>query len=130
MLTTSDPEPGSESAYAPIVDGIAPGALTLVVLMGVAQRARIAARLIARGWSPTTPTALLFGASQPGSFTLRGALGELAALTAEQLAQPSELPAVLVIGEVVSLADVIAHAQPSVSPASSVPIATIAERSL
>lgn len=110
----------AEAAYAPIVDGIAPGALTLVVLMGVAQRAKIAARLVARGWAPTTPTALLFGASQPGSFALRSSLGELAALTADQLASPSELPAVLVIGEVVSLADVIAHVQP----------APLAERSL
>src|ERR1700743_708964 len=37
-----------EQTYAPIVDAIAPGSLTLVVLMGLGQRAPIAARLIAR----------------------------------------------------------------------------------
>ncbi|HET7499550.1 MAG TPA: uroporphyrinogen-III C-methyltransferase [Kofleriaceae bacterium] len=98
----------AESSYAPLLDSIAPHAMTLVVLMGVAQRAQIAARLIARGWSQNTPAALLFGASQPGSFTLRLSLAELA-LAAEP--PDTELPAVLVIGEVVSLADVIGHLQ-------------------
>jgi uroporphyrin-III C-methyltransferase len=102
----------AESAYAPILDGIAPGALTLVVLMGVALRAQIAARLIARGWPADTPAALVFGASQPGSFTQITTLGELAAAGAAL--RSTELPAVLVIGEVVSLAQVIAqvHAAP------------------
>lgn len=95
----------AEAAYAPIVDGIVPNTLTLVVLMGVAQRARIAARLIARGWSGHTPAALLFGASQPGSFTQLTTLGELARGEAPEPA--TELPAVFVIGEVVSLAEVI-----------------------
>jgi uroporphyrin-III C-methyltransferase/precorrin-2 dehydrogenase/sirohydrochlorin ferrochelatase len=107
----------AEPAYAPILDGIAPNALTLVVLMGVAQRAQIAARLIARGWSPDTPAALLFGASQPGSFTQFFRLAELAAASGEP---GTELPAVLVIGEVVSLAEVIGH----------VTSAPLAERSL
>ncbi|HEX4420100.1 MAG TPA: uroporphyrinogen-III C-methyltransferase [Kofleriaceae bacterium] len=95
----------AESAYAPILDGIAPGALTIVVLMGVAQRAQIAARLIGRGWAPHTPAALIFGASQPGSITVRSSLGEL---VAPGVALPAtEHPAVLVIGEVVALADAI-----------------------
>jgi uroporphyrin-III C-methyltransferase/precorrin-2 dehydrogenase/sirohydrochlorin ferrochelatase len=108
----------AESAYAPILDGIAPNTLTLVVLMGVKLRAQIAARLIVRGWSPHTPAALLFGASQPGSITQILDLGELAAAGTLELA--TELPAVLVIGEVVSLADVIGH----------VNSAPLAERSL
>jgi uroporphyrin-III C-methyltransferase/precorrin-2 dehydrogenase/sirohydrochlorin ferrochelatase len=98
----------AESAYAPILDGIAPGSLTLVVLMGVKQRAQIAARLIARGWSAETPAALVFGASQPGSFTQFTDLGELALAPASN-ELTTELPAVLVIGEVVSLAGVIGH---------------------
>lgn len=99
------------SAFAPAIDSIAPGALTLVVLMGVSHRAEIAARCVARGWSPATPAALLFGASQPGSFTQRTSLGELAALRPEQLPVATEHPAVLVIGEVVSLADVLGQVQ-------------------
>jgi uroporphyrin-III C-methyltransferase / precorrin-2 dehydrogenase / sirohydrochlorin ferrochelatase len=106
----------AEAAYAPILDGIAPGSLTLVVLMGVARRAQIAARLIARGWAPHTPAALLYGASQPGSFTQITTLGELRGLGelpgAESPEPATELPAVLVIGEVVSLADVIGHVHP------------------
>ena len=95
----------AEAAYAPILDGIAPGALTLVVLMGVKLRGQIAARLIARGWSATTPAALLFGASQPGGFSQLTTLAGLAATGSDEIA--TDLPAVLVIGEVVSLADVI-----------------------
>jgi len=111
----------AESAYAPILDGIAPNALTLVVLMGVKLRGQIAARLIAHGWPAATPAALLFGASQPGSITQRTTLGELAQPTDATLPLPAtELPAVLVIGEVVSLADVIGH----------VHTAPLAERSL
>lgn len=122
----------AESAYAPILDGIAPNAMTLVVLMGVKLRAQIAARLIARGWPATTPAALLFGASQPGSFTQLFQLGELAAGTPELA---TDLPAVLVIGEVVSLAGVIGQqaSQPSTSPErphTASQSAPLAERSL
>src|SRR6266508_1401471 len=53
----------SESAYGPILDGLAPGALTVVVLMGIAERAPIAARLLARSWSGETPAAIVLGAS-------------------------------------------------------------------
>lgn len=89
----------AESAYAPIVDAIAPGSLTLVVLMGVRTRGAIAARLVARGWAARTPCALVFGASQPGSFTVMRTLADLGDDTLD-----TELPGVLVIGEVVSLA--------------------------
>ena len=116
----------AEASYAPILDGIAPHAMTLVVLMGVKLRGQIAARLIERGWAATTPAALLFGASQPGSFTVHATLAELAAGVP---VLPTELPAVLVIGEVVSLAPALSH---GVVPA--VGLATdhvpLAERSL
>jgi uroporphyrin-III C-methyltransferase / precorrin-2 dehydrogenase / sirohydrochlorin ferrochelatase len=88
----------AESAYGPIVDGIAPASITLVVLMGNATRAAIAARLIARGWSAETPVAIVFGASHDGGFSW---LGELRALG--DAAFDTELPATIVIGEVVAL---------------------------
>ena len=66
----------AEAAYAPILDGITPGSMTVVVLMGVRTRAAIASRLIARGWSATTPTALIHGASHEGSITWLGDLGD------------------------------------------------------
>jgi len=103
----------AESAYAPIVDAIAPGSLTLVVLMGVRTRGAIAARLIARGWQPHTPVAIVFGASQPDSFTWLGRLDSVGEATFE-----TELPAVIVIGEVVSLAHA---AQPALSSLGSTP---------
>jgi uroporphyrin-III C-methyltransferase/precorrin-2 dehydrogenase/sirohydrochlorin ferrochelatase len=117
----------AEAAYAPIVDGIAPGAITLVVLMGVKLRAQIAARLIDRGWPATTPTALLFGASQPGSFTQLASLGELAAGAP---VPPTDLPAVLVIGEVVSLSSSIVQSLGERSDPGHVHPAPLAERSL
>ncbi|MEJ7599312.1 MAG: uroporphyrinogen-III C-methyltransferase [Kofleriaceae bacterium] len=88
------------AAYAPILDGLAPGSLTLVVLMGLRTRAAIAAHLIARGWSKHTRAAIVYGASHPDGMTW---IGELATLGSVEIS--TELPAVLVIGEVVELAD-------------------------
>src|SRR5947209_15094966 len=48
-----------EATYAPILDQLAPDSVTIVVLMGLGQRTRIAARLMARGWSAGTPAALV-----------------------------------------------------------------------
>ena len=88
-----------EATYGPILDGLGAGhALTLVVLMGVGERARIAARLRARGWERETPAAILLGASTRGAFAWRGTLAELgdAALPAER----ADLPGTLVVGAV------------------------------
>lgn len=89
-------------AYGPVVDGIAPGVLTLVVLMGLRTRGAIAERLIARGWSPETPAAIVMGASQPTEARWLGTLATLATAVIDL-----ELPGVLVIGEVVALARTI-----------------------
>ena len=40
----------ADAAWMPVVDGLAPRSATLVVLMGVTTRHRLAARLIGRGW--------------------------------------------------------------------------------
>jgi uroporphyrin-III C-methyltransferase len=88
----------AREAYAPILDGIAPGSLTLVVLMGVRTRAAIAAHLVQRGWSANTPAAIIHGASQPDAITWTGTLDTLGAASFE-----TDLPAVIVIGDVVAL---------------------------
>ena len=93
----------AESAYAPVVDSLAPGAATLVVLMGVGTRALLSQRLLSRGWSAQTPAALLFSASRPESFTWRGTLGALAQGADANAAQEAA-PGVLVIGAVAGLA--------------------------
>ncbi len=66
---------------------------TIVVLMGVAQRAAIARELIAGGLEPATPVAAVRSATTDEQVTARGRLDELADLAVEP-------PAVLVIGAV------------------------------
>jgi uroporphyrin-III C-methyltransferase/precorrin-2 dehydrogenase/sirohydrochlorin ferrochelatase len=103
-----------EATYGPILDGIAPGSLTLVLLMGVAARGAIAGRLVARGWSPETPAAVLLGASREGAFGWTGPLRELGGAP---LPPESELPGTLVVGEVAALG----LSSPSASPIVSAP---------
>jgi uroporphyrin-III C-methyltransferase/precorrin-2 dehydrogenase/sirohydrochlorin ferrochelatase len=94
----------AESAFGPTLDGIAPGTLTLVVLMGIKTRGAIAARLVARGWAPETPAAIVHGASHDGSSRWLGTLAELGA-GGDSRRIETELPGILVIGAVVALAD-------------------------
>jgi uroporphyrin-III C-methyltransferase / precorrin-2 dehydrogenase / sirohydrochlorin ferrochelatase len=94
----------SETAYRPLVDALAPQSTTLVVLMGLGSRARIAACLLERGWSSMTPAAVVLSIATPAADAWIGTLGELAAGQAATHALPGEVPGTLVIGEVVSLA--------------------------
>jgi uroporphyrin-III C-methyltransferase / precorrin-2 dehydrogenase / sirohydrochlorin ferrochelatase len=96
----------AESAYRPVLEPLAPQSLTVVVLMGLASRARVARLLLGRGWSPSTPAAILFAAGREDAHTWRGTLDTL-----DTAAPPDALadaPGTIVIGDVVSLADVIA----------------------
>jgi uroporphyrin-III C-methyltransferase / precorrin-2 dehydrogenase / sirohydrochlorin ferrochelatase len=92
----------SEAAYGPILGELKPHSLTVVVLMGLAARSAIASFLIARGWSPNTPAALLLAASTPGSAVWTGTLDSLTGAP-EAEADP-DAPGTLVVGEVVSVA--------------------------
>jgi uroporphyrin-III C-methyltransferase/precorrin-2 dehydrogenase/sirohydrochlorin ferrochelatase len=94
-----------EETYAPLLAGFAPGSLTLVVMMGLRQRARVAELLMARGWDRATPAAIIVGAATPESWRWTGALDGLGA--AEIPNDAREAPGLLVIGEVVSLAGVL-----------------------
>jgi siroheme synthase len=97
----------AEAAYRPILGSIEPNCVTVVVLMGLASRAAVAALLLERGWPKETPAAILLAASTPESFAWTGLLAELGA--AELPEDRCEAPGTLVIGEVVSLAESIAH---------------------
>lgn len=66
---------------------------TIVILMGVAQRAAIGAALVAGGLDPDTPVAAVQRATTGDECTVRGALHELADL-------PIESPATIVVGAV------------------------------
>jgi uroporphyrin-III C-methyltransferase/precorrin-2 dehydrogenase/sirohydrochlorin ferrochelatase len=92
----------AEASFGPTLDALGPGTVTLVVLMGLASRAAVAARLLARGWSPATPAAIALGASSASAHAWRGTLAELGA--AELPPDRAELPGVLVIGAVAALA--------------------------
>ena len=91
---------------------------TLVVLMGAAHLAEIAALLIAHGRPPETPAAAIERGTMPGERVLEGILATL-----PELAEREGLisPATLVVGEVVrlreSLAGTVSLAEPT-SPAS------------
>lgn len=97
----------AEASYRPLLDALPPDGMTLVVLMGVAQRAGIAARLSARGWSGSTPAALLLGASSGEAYTWTGPLSALA--DAPIPPECAHLPGTLVVGAVAALANA-AHA--------------------
>jgi uroporphyrin-III C-methyltransferase len=91
----------AEEAYRPVLESLAPGCATLVVLMGMSARSRIAALLRRRGWSDSTPMAILVAASTPGAWQWSGSLAELGTV-----ALPRELgdaPGTLVVGRVVEL---------------------------
>ncbi len=103
----------AEAAYGPILDGLAPAALTLVVLMGIAERAPIAARLLARSWSGETPAAIVLGASSDACFAWTGTLAALGAAALPE--DRKHLPGVLVIGAVAALATAARSAARSIS---------------
>jgi uroporphyrin-III C-methyltransferase/precorrin-2 dehydrogenase/sirohydrochlorin ferrochelatase len=91
----------SETAYGDILDHLAPGSMSLVVLMGLGARARIATRLRSRGWAEETPTAIVLGAGSEQAFTWRGPLAGLG--VAPLPADRAHLPGLIVIGEVAAL---------------------------
>ena len=65
------------SSFRPILGTLAPGALTVVVLMGLAHRTAIAACLLEQGWPADTAAAVVFAASTPRAHTWIGSLGTL-----------------------------------------------------
>jgi uroporphyrin-III C-methyltransferase/precorrin-2 dehydrogenase/sirohydrochlorin ferrochelatase len=70
---------------------------TVVFYMGVAQLADIVARLRAAGASAEHPVAIIERATLPGERILRGSLGAITRLAAQQHVEP---PALLVTGDV------------------------------
>jgi uroporphyrinogen III methyltransferase/synthase len=69
---------------------------TLVILMGVRNRAKIATRLINGGRSPDTPVAVIQDGTLPSQKTIRTRLENLSQVTAES-------PAIIVVGKVADL---------------------------
>ena len=84
---------------------VRPNSLTLVVMMGLAVRGAIAARLQQHGWHADAAAALVCGASTPGAWTWTGVLQDV-----EAAAPPDGVPGVLVVGEVVGVRAALARA--------------------
>ena len=78
---------------------------TLVLLMGVAQLASHTRQLLAHGKDPRTPAAVIENGTLPGQRTTVGTLADIADRARERGVGN---PAVVVIGDVAALADVLA----------------------
>ena len=92
-----------EETFASAVGTLAPNGLTLVVLMGGARRAAIASQLIAQGWQPSTPAALVAEASRDSQHAWRGTLEDLAADRVPPAHDRSDGPVTMVVGTVAAL---------------------------
>jgi len=103
-------------AYQPVLGSLTPGAATIVVLMGLAERGRLARLLVARGWHDQTPVAILLNASQPAAEERRLTLAQMATEALETVPVAEDdaecqsaardrggSPGVLVIGDVVEI---------------------------
>jgi uroporphyrin-III C-methyltransferase len=90
-----------EEAFAALIGGLPSRGVTVVVVMGLARRDALAARMIGAGWSSQTPAAVVAAASLPRQEDWRGTLADLAAGRA---VTTGDGPAVLVVGEVAALA--------------------------
>lgn len=95
----------AESAYAPVLRSLAPASATVVVLMGLANRTAIANQLLAAGWAPQTPAAVLIGISHEGEQSWRGTLD---AIHSAEIEDQENLPGIIVVGAVAALAAIIA----------------------
>jgi uroporphyrin-III C-methyltransferase/precorrin-2 dehydrogenase/sirohydrochlorin ferrochelatase len=108
----------STEAFTPVLASLAPQSATVVVLMGLARRAAIAAQLLERGWAAETPAAIVLNASHADGLVWSGTLANLG--NASGVDETSTAAGVLVVGEVVALAESIAQAvTPVQSPARS-----------
>jgi uroporphyrin-III C-methyltransferase/precorrin-2 dehydrogenase/sirohydrochlorin ferrochelatase len=72
VLTGSDLE-----SIDRVLASIDPGSLTIVLMMSIGARAKVADRLMARGWEGSTPAAIIVGAATPEMWTWRGRLADL-----------------------------------------------------
>jgi uroporphyrin-III C-methyltransferase / precorrin-2 dehydrogenase / sirohydrochlorin ferrochelatase len=96
----------AECAWAPVLEQLLPQSATIVILMGLASRGLIGARLLARGWAPDTPAAVLVDASTPQAQSWMGTLRELARTAA---GLESNAAGTVVIGEVVRVGQQLAE---------------------
>ena len=110
----SGPNP---AVYRPVLAGVPRTGATIVVLMGLRQRAAIAEHLLQLGWSAETPAAVVLGAATPAAARFVSTLGALATSAASEETGDEDFgrPGVLVIGEAVAVAGEIERAYATAS---------------
>ncbi|MET4078878.1 uroporphyrinogen-III C-methyltransferase [Janibacter sp. UYMM211] len=101
-ITTSFVVASAHEGAGPSLDGLrdAPQDATLVLLMGVTALGRTAADLVAAGRAPGTPVAIVERGWMPGQRVTRTTLSRAAA---DAQAEGVRAPAVVVVGEVVTV---------------------------
>jgi uroporphyrin-III C-methyltransferase len=95
---------------------------TVVIYMGVGALGLICAQLVAHGRDALTPAAVIERATMPDQRTIVGTLRTLPALA---LAHNVRSPALIIVGEVVSLHAVLGHAPPAGAPIAPGPVCTM-----
>lgn len=95
----------ASATFEPVLSGLRPGAITVVVLMGMQQREALRDLLLSQGWDRDTPAAVIIDASRPQQ---RRWLGPLRDLSDNSLSAPGR-PGVIVIGPAVACAIRIPH---------------------
>jgi uroporphyrin-III C-methyltransferase / precorrin-2 dehydrogenase / sirohydrochlorin ferrochelatase len=108
----------AESAYRPVLESLAPGSATIVVMMGMANAGGLASLLIGAGWSRLTPVAIVAAASTEAEQVTSCLLAELPVdprLSSGRprgcrgVEGPDTTPATIVIGEVVRVRGLLAN---------------------
>jgi uroporphyrin-III C-methyltransferase/precorrin-2 dehydrogenase/sirohydrochlorin ferrochelatase len=98
----------AEEAWRPVLAGLSPGSVTVVVLMGLASRRSMATALVSRGWAPSTPAAIVWGAGTSAFARWIGPLADLGQAEAPPGAKGAA--GTIVVGAVVGLASVLGGA--------------------
>ena len=90
-----------DEAFSAVVDGVSPGTVTLVILMGAGRRVALARKLLDIGWTAGTPAAVVASASMPAEQVWRGTIADIAG---DHVPDTADAPAVIIVGDVAALA--------------------------
>ena len=116
----------AEASFGPVLAGLPANGLTVVLLMSLATRGVIAARLLGQGWRSDTPAAIVQAAGLPEQATW---IGRLDALGSAPLPGAPDLPGLLVVGDAVAVAsDTAAQRRPAPHVSSPLAAAASADR--
>ena len=87
------------------LSAVRPNGMSVVILMGLGTRRELGSQLMAHGWSPATPAAIVCDGSTPHEWTWTGSLEQMGDVEA-----PQGAAGVLVVGEVVKIREALVRA--------------------